>query len=89
MAFLFELGVFGVIAGLAFAVVFPHAWAVGSPFGQGGWHAAWLAAVLLSICLPAFANVHIAVRGSGGASARARAWAAARAFGMLVCVRRS
>jgi hypothetical protein len=85
MAFLLELGVFGVIASLAFAVIFALTWAVGSPFGLAGRHAAWLAVAFLGICLPAFANVHIAVRGSDGASARARACAAVRAFGMLVC----
>src|SRR2546423_962136 len=47
MRFLFELAVFGVIASIAFAVVFGLTWAVGSPFGLDGKRAALFAAVFL------------------------------------------
>lgn len=85
MRFLFELAVFGVIASVAFAIVFGVTWAVGSPLGLEGRQAALFAAVFLYFWLPAFANVHIAVRGCGGESPRARVCAGVRAFGMLVC----
>ncbi|OWK45767.1 hypothetical protein [Fimbriiglobus ruber] len=85
MRFLFELAVFGVIAGVAFAVVFSLTWAVGSPFGLESKRAALFAGVFLCFWLPAFANVHIAVSGSGGESGRERVCAGVRAFGMLVC----
>jgi hypothetical protein len=85
MRFLFELAVFGAIAGVAFAIVFATTWAIGSPFGLDGGRAALLAGVFLCFWLPAFANVHIAVTGSGGESRRERVCAGVRAFGMLLC----
>jgi hypothetical protein len=83
--FLFELAVFGVIAGIAFAVVFGLTWAVGSPFGLDRGRAGVLAVVFLCVWLPAFGNVHIAVGGSGGESGRERMCAGVRGFGMLLC----
>jgi hypothetical protein len=85
MRFLFELTVFGVIATIAFAIVFSITWAVGSPFGLDGRRATLFAVVFLCFWLPAFANVHIAVSGSDGESRRARVCAGVRAFGMLMC----
>jgi hypothetical protein len=84
MRFLQELAVFGVMAAVAFAIVFAVAWAVGTPFGLEPNGAAILAALVLCFWLPAFANVHIAV-GGDGAKPRARVSAAIRAFGMLLC----
>jgi hypothetical protein len=85
MRFLFELAVFGVIASIAFGVVFGFTWAVGSPFGLDAGRAALSAGVFLCFWLPAFANVHVAVSGSRGESLTGRACAGVRAFGMLVC----
>lgn len=83
MRFLFELGVFGVIAGIAFVMVFGVTLALGSPLGLDVRGAALLAGLILVFWLPAFGNVHIAVSGHDE-SPRARVCAGVRAFGMLL-----
>ena len=85
MRFLFELVVFSTIAALAVGVVFVLALTLGSPFDIRPSQAALLAFVAVAFWFPAFANVHIAVTGSGGESRRGRICAAVRAFGMLLC----
>jgi hypothetical protein len=85
MRYLFELAVFGTLAGIAFGVLFGVTWVAGLPFGLDPWQAALFAAVILCFWLPAFSNVYIAANGSGGESCRERAMAGIRAFGMLIC----